>query len=585
VSLEQAQAYVRILTERVHESPRGGPFARQNGWSMNAIPYVDFALRDLKTPMFVLMGAVGFVLLIACSNVAGLMLARVSVQKREFAVQTALGATRRRLSQQTLTEAGLLVAGGSLLGIALAYGGIQALLLLAPAEITEGLSIPIDTTVLAFTTIIGTTSGLLFGLAPTLQVSRTNSDEALKEGARAATAGRIPVRLRSVLVLLEIALAFVLMVGASLFVRSFTRLMDVNIGFEPQGILTGIARLPETAYKEPEKQIAFYRAAVERLGNIPGVSSAAAVIPMPFNGEAGGAFEIEGVVRSPSEPIPQGSRLWVSPAFFSTLQIPIRSGRTFTDQDIAGSEPVVVIDEKVAQQYWPNQNPVGTRIRLTMANAPWARIVGIVGHIKKMDLATDSARGVYYIPMYQQPQPFPATGFVVKTPSDPALLSNAMREAVRFVDPAQPIGDVQTMEDLVMASLGSRRFAVILLSFFAGIALFMSALGLYGVVSYTASQRRHEMGIRMALGADRQQILALVLGHGMRLTCIGLFLGALGSLALARPISRQLFHTSTLDPLTFVLMTLMLLAVGLLATIIPARRITKMDALQACRHE
>jgi predicted permease len=482
VSFEQAQAFVGVLNERVYENPRAAAFAKQNGWSMRLIRYTDYIAGDLKAPMFVLMGAVGFVFLIACSNIAGLMLARMSLRRREVAVQIAFGASRWQLIQQTLSEALFIMAGGSILGVGLAYAGIQALLALAPAAVSEGLVVTLDATVIAFLLLVSLIAGVLFGIAPAWHVSRTGTYESLKDGARGGTAGRAQLRLRSGLVMLEVALALLLLIGAGLFARSFARLQQVDIGFESAGVMSGFATLPQGPYKAADKQIAFYRAAIERLANLPGVSSAAAAIPLPFGGQAGGAFNIEGVPPEPNAPVPQGSVRWISPAFFSTIQIPIKRGRTFTDQDVPGSLPVVVIDEKLARQYWPNEDPIGKRIRRTISNASWLTIVGIVGSIRQSDLAVESTRGAYYLPMYQQPQPFLTTAFLVKTDSDPLQLSNPIREAVRSIDPAQPVANLKPMDEVVMATLGPRRFAVVLLTSFAAIALFMAALGLYAVI-------------------------------------------------------------------------------------------------------
>jgi predicted permease len=589
ISFEQAQAFVRVLTERVlqDENQLGaanvGAYAKNNEWSMWALPYVESVAGDLKTPMFVLMGAVGFVLLIACSNIAGLKLARASSQARELAVRNALGASRWQLIRQTLTESIVLAVAGSVLGVAVAYGGIRGLMMLAPENLAGGLDIRLDPIVMAFTAVVTLAAGILFGLVPAVHLSRMEKRESLKEGGRSGTATRGQLRLRSLLVTMEIALALVLLVGAGLFLRSLKHLEEVDTGFEARGVMTGIVALPQAQYREPEKQIAFYRAAVERLANIPGVSRAAAGIPVPFLGDSGGAFNIEGVVLRPGDPVPHGSVRWVSPEYFSVLRIPLKRGRTFTDQDTVGGEPVVIIDENLAQTYWPNQDPIGKRLRQTIANAQWSTIVGVVGHVKHSELASDADKGAYYVPLYQRP--LPTSAVLVKTTLEPTELTRAIREAVRFVDPAQPVFEMRTMEERVLASLGSRRFAVSLMTIFSGIALFMAALGLYGVISYSVTQRTHEIGIRMALGAERTEILALVVRQGIRMALTGVALGVLFAFVLARMLSSQLFQVSAFDPVTFGLMAVMLVMVALLASFIPARRATRVNPLEACRYE
>jgi predicted permease len=585
VSVEQALAHVAVLTDRVHQSNEfPGQFSRDNGWSIWARPYPESLAGDLKSPMFVLMGAVAFVLLIACANVAGLMIARAAGQKRELAVRSALGAGRWLLIRQTLTESLLIAIGGLLAGVFMAYGGIRLLLALAPQNL-GGVSIELDATVMGFTALISIAAGIFFGLIPALQITGAHSLESLKEGGRFGTATRRQIHLRSVLVTLEIAMALVLLVGAGLFLRSLYNLQQVDTGFDARGVMTGIVALPPLIYRDaPDKQRTFHHAVLERLASMPGVSHAATGIPIPFSGDAGGAFAIEGAANQPGQPVPAGRLRVISPDYFATLQIPLLRGRTFTDQDTANSEPVVVIDENLARQYWPNEDPIGKRIRRTTSTAQWTTIVGIVRHIRHTELATDSGRGVHYYPVYQTPQ---ATTFAIlaRTTGEPTELSNAIREAVRAADPSQSVFELRTMEDRVLASLGSRRFAVQLMAVFAALGAFMAAIGLYGVISYIVAQQTHEIGIRMALGARGDQIVAFVIGHGMRLTLAGIVLGSFGAFVLARSLSSQLFEVSSFDPGTFALMAVMVSVVAFLACLIPARRATTVDPVDACRSE
>lgn len=408
--------------------------------------------------------------------------------------------------------------------------------------------------------------------------------ESLKEGGRFGTATRRQLHLRSMLVTFEIAIALILLVGAGLFLRSLSNLERVDTGFDSKGMMTGIVSLPPPVYREPERQHTFHRAVLDRLGSVPGVTHAATGMPIPFVGDAGGAFVSEGRAVQPGEPAAQGRVRMISPDYFATLGIPLLRGRTFTDQDTAKTEPVVIIDENLARQYWPNEDPIGKRIRRTMTNAPWTTIVGIARHVTQSDLAADSGKGVHYYPVYQNSQAW-TFAVLARTTLDPGQLSNAIRDAVRSADPAQSVYELRTMEDRVLGSLGSRRFAVQLLVVFAGVAIFMAGIGLYGVISYIVAQRTHEIGIRMALGAPVNRILALIIRDALRMTLIGIALGSVGALILARLVASQLFHVRTFDPATFGLMAVVVSIAALLACLIPARRATTVDPLEACRYE
>lgn len=581
VSFERAQAFMSVLTQHGFDDPASGGYAKDSRWGIFAVPFTDFVVGDLKTPMFILLGAVGFVLLIACSNIAGLLLTRASGRAREMALRAALGANGWHLIRQTLAESLVLALGGILLGLLVAHLGVRGLLLMTPENLVGGLKIEIDLYVLLFASAIGILSGLLFGVGPALHILRSDTHESLKEGGRSGTASRSRLHVRSVLVMAEVAIALLLLVGAGLFIRSLTRLQQVDTGFKPAGVMTGGVSLPPAQYAEPEKRSAFFRNVIERLQAIPGVTSVAAGVPFPFFGGSSASFNIEGREVGPGDPGPHGDVRWVSSGFFSTLGIPLKSGRVFSEQDGPQAEPVVVIDENLAKQYWPNQDPVGKRLR--RGRAPWSTIVGVVGHVKHSELAADSGKGVYYYPMLQQPRL--AAGLLVRTSGDPSRLSNAMRDAVRSINPAQPVSNLKTMDERVDATLGGRRFAVRLLGLFAVIALFMAALGLYGVISYGVTQRTHEIGIRMALGAQRSQVLGWVVAQGMRLTIVGIAVGLIAALALSRLLSTQLFEISVFDPATFGLMAVVLVSVSFVASYVPARRATRVDPLEACRYE
>ncbi len=581
IALERANAAARMLSDRVRNNgTRGGAYAKDSKWGIFCVPITDFVAGDSKTPMLILLGAVGMVLLIACANIAGLMLARASAQARDFAVRAALGAGRWALLRVSIAESAVLAAAGVAVGLALAFFGIRLLVLLAPERLAQSLAVRIDVNVLLFTAATGVLAAVLFGVAPAWRIWGLGRHELLKQGERAG-AGR--QRLRAALVAGEFAVALVLLVGAGLFLRTLANLQSVNPGFDPAGVMTGALSLPPARYAEPAQRIAFARALSERLAAIPGATSAALGIPFPFGGGAASAsFSIEGRTSGPGDPGPHGNVRYVSPQYFSTLRIPVLAGRLFTDQDRPDTEPIVVIDETLAKQYWPNQDPVGKHMRRG-SRAPWSRIAGVVGHVKHADLAGDTAKGTYYYSMYQHGVPF--AGVLVRTDRAPESLAHAIREAVRAVDPAQPVDRLKSMPDLVAASLAPRRFAVTLLGFFAAAALAMAALGLYGVISYSVAQRTREIGIRMALGARADTVLGLVVGQGLRLAALGTAAGLAGAFAAMRLLRAQLAGVGAFDLLTFGGMVLVLASTALLASYLPARRAARLDPMVALRYE
>ena len=582
VTREQAQAFVKVLSGQIIQRDPQGKFAVSSGWGMFAIPLTEFAFGDLKTPLFVMIGAVGFVLLIACSNIAGLLLARASGRSRELAVRAALGASRWRLIRQTLAESLVLAGAGTLVGMGVAQAGIRILLQLAPPAVATGLLIKTDTYVLLFTILVGALAGILSGVAPAWQVSGSQDYELLKEGGRSGTAGRGRRRVRSALVAGQVALALVLLAGTGLFLKSLAHMEKLSPGFDPAGVMTGAVSLPENQYPEP-KQVAFYREVTERLANLPGVSSAAAAIPLPFSGDNfSSSFNIEGRPQGPGDPGPHSDLRAVTPGYFSALKIPLVAGRVFTEQDREGTQPVVIIDENLARVYWPDQNPVGKRLRRG-SNAPWVEIVGVLKHVHQSSLAGDTGKGVCYYPLYQVP--ISRAFLVVRTATDPAALAGPMREAVRTSAPGQPIYDLAPMEERLAGSLGPQRFGVTVLGFFAGVALLMAALGLYGVISYSVTQRTQEIGIRIALGAQQNRVLGLVITQGMKLVGVGIFVGLIAAMILARWLSSELFQVSPFDPVTFSLTALVLAAVAFFASYVPARRAARIDPITALRYE
>ncbi|HEV2689645.1 MAG TPA: FtsX-like permease family protein, partial [Bryobacteraceae bacterium] len=445
------------------------------------------------------------------------------------------------------------------------------------------LDVRIDATVMLFTALAAIAAGILFGIAPAWQISRLDRFDALKEGGRSGTAGLSRQRVRAGLVIGEVALALVLLVGAGLFLRSLASLQEVNPGFQANGAISGFVALPQAQFGDPAKVITFYRAVLERLSSLPGVSAVAAGVPVPFSGQGGSAsFGIEGRPTAPGDPGPHGDIGYVSPSYFATLKIPIRSGRVFTDQDQQNTAPVVVIDETLAKEYWPNEDPIGQHMRQGR-RAAWSTIVGVVGHTKQSDLAGDVVKGKYYFSIYQRPVPFMT--FLARSEADPVRLAGAMKEAVRNVNPTLAVSQIKVLTDMVSASLAPRRFVVTLLGIFAGMALLMAVIGLYGVISYSVTQRTQELGIRMALGAQRSEVLALVIRQGMQLAGIGAVIGLAASVAFSRVLKNQLFRVSAFDPLTFAVTALVLLLAAFLACYIPARRATRVDPMDALRYE
>jgi putative ABC transport system permease protein len=464
-----------------------------------------------------------------------------------------------------------------------AFAGVRGLLAMAPEGLPVAVSVRMDAPVLAFAALAAVGAAVLFGIAPAWQISRLNRYELLKEGGRSNSAGRGRQRMRSSLVVAEVALALVLLVGAGLFLRSLAALEEVNPGFDAAGVITAGVSLPHARYDSDAKQIAFYQAVLDNLSATPGVTAVAAGVPVPFSGNAGSAsFQIEGLPVPPGDPGPHGDIGAVSADYFAALKIPVRQGRVFTALDRADTQPVALVDEILARQYWPGESPVGQHIRRG-SKAPWATVVGVVGHVKHSDLAGEDVKGKYYFPVPQMAAPFMT--FLMRTPSDPGRLSAALRDGVRAVDPTQPVSHIRLMTAMVNDSLAPRRFVVTVLGVFAGLALLMAVIGLYGVISYAVTQRTQELGVRMALGAQPAEILWLVVGQGMKLAGLGAAAGLVAAVAIARLLRNQLFHVSAFDPPTFVLMAAALIGAAMLASYIPARRATRVDPMVALRYE
>jgi predicted permease len=585
ISFAQADAWLRLNADHVAAAAAANvrSMILDARWGMGATAFTDSSAGKSKTPVLILLGAVGLVLLIACANIAGLMLARTSTRAQELAVRAALGAGRRRLLRQILAEGLLLAVAGSAAGMVLAQGSMNLLLRLAPESAVVGLQARLDLYVLLFAGSVTLAAGLLFGLAPAWQSSRIDPARTLK-GGRTVYGARQGSR--SALVVAEAALALVLLVMAGLLLRSFERLQTVNAGFEPRGVVTAAYSLA-SGYANPEKQLVFLQNVLNHLHGTKGVIAASIGIPIPFSNEnEGGAFRIEGRNLAGGEAIPQGDRRWVTPDYLRTLGIRLERGRFFGDLDRPGTAPVVVIDERLARQYWPNEDPLGKRIQPTSGEG-WHTIVGIIGHVVQSDLAHDTGRGAQYFSLYQHPAAMGSilvkTSLVKTSGGVPAAA--AIRDAVRAADPNLPLYDMKPMEALLANSLAPRRFAMRLLGLFAAAALLLAALGLYGVLSCTVTERTREIGIRIALGAERGAVMRLVVGQGLRLAGAGVAIGIAAAALFGRLIESQLFEVRPFDPLTIAAMAFALMAAALLASWLPARRAMRADPAVTLRYE
>ena len=592
VKPSSAAAFLKMTSQQISDDPRTQGYPKASGWSLFAIPFTEFVYGDVRTPLLILLGAVGLVLLIACSNVAGLLLARASARAREFAVRTALGASPWRLASQMLTESMALALVGMALGLVIAFQAVRALLWLAPGNLSTGLDIHLDWYVLLFTALLAGASAIIFGAAPAWQIAFLDPHQNLKQGRGTGEGSAGRHRFRSGLVVAELSLALVLLASAGVFLKSLQKLKDVDVGFRPRGLMTAALALPEHQYDTADKQIAFLNSTLERLSGAPGVIFAAAAVPLPFSGFGGSAsFNIEARVAPPGDPGPHGDVRGVSPRYFETMGIRLLRGRVFTDQDRRGGQPVAIIDENLAREYWPHQDALGQRIR-NGNNAPWKTIVGIVRPVRHSQVVGEEAsregvegsgKGVYYFPLYQENSA--ATFLIARTSGDAASLAAVIRAAVHDVDPSQPVSDLKTMDERIAMSMGPRRSAVTLLSVFAAMALTLAAVGLFGLIRYNVTQRTQEMGVRMALGASPSDVLRMVLGQSLRLALWGVAGGLVAAFALTRVLSSLLYGVSATDPITFAGMAVLLIGVALLSSWIPAHRATRVDPLVALRYE
>jgi putative ABC transport system permease protein len=542
---------------------------------------------DISRALLLLLGAVGFVLLIACANVANLSLARSAGRFREVAVRAALGASRARLVRQLLTESLLLSLVGGALGLLTSLWAVELAKTLIPARAIFISGIKVDGWVLSFTFGVAVLTGIISGLAPALQSSKLELTEALKESAAISHTGlslSSRHRLRGLLGVFETATALVLLIGAGLLIRSFGKLLEVNPGFRTQNLLAARVSLLEPRYNAPEGLTAFFQEVLARVKTLPGVRDAAFANVLPF-GLSGGitiGLEVEGGPKFQPETGVGAFYLAVSADYFHTMGIPLLRGRIFTEQDIKGSTPVAIISQSLARRGWPDQNPLGKRFSFVGMREQSFEVVGVVGDVLDWDLAEQPWPRMYF-PILQHPQG--AAFLVIHGTQNPTAITTALRGVIRSVDKNEPISSLSTMEQLISQSVTEPRFRTLLLGIFAGLAFLLAVVGIYGIVSYSVSQRTHEIGIRMALGAERDDVLGLVVGQGMALTLIGIAVGLLAAFGLTRLLSSFLYGVRPTDPVTFVVVSAVFIAVALIASYIPARRATKVDPIVALRYE
>ena len=587
-SLQQAQAEMNTITARLRRDfPANYP--PNGGLTFGIVPLSEQVVGDSRTALFVLLFAVAFVLLIACANVANLQLSRALGRQKEIALRMAIGASRTRIARQLITESLLLSLFGGALGILLAFASLKWVRILGPGSIPRLEYIAIDARVLLFTLLISLVSGTMFGLVPSFRISLIDIHSTLKEGGRAsADTGAMWGRGRSFrksLVVSELALSALLLIGAALLIRSFANLQSVSPGFNANNVLTMELAMSGDKYREPQFVLATYKRIGEQLESLPGVKYAGAITSLPLSQMfAWGPITVEGRVPPPGENFINADVRVVNGHYFETMQIPLREGRFFGESDTATSPPVGIVDEYMARELWPNQSALGKRVHNggITEKEPWITVVGVVGRIKQYTLDSDSRIAIYY----------PQTQFVthemnvvVRTSRDPAALYSAARKEIHQVDADLPIFHPVTMDQRVQESLARRRFSMLLLSVFAGLAVALAMIGIYGVVSYVVNQGTREIGIRLALGATPRAILHLVIGRGMALAIPGVIIGLLGSLAFTRMMRGLLFGVNPIDPLTFVAIPTALVLVALLASYIPAHRATRVDPTVSLRSE
>ena len=575
VTFDRAQAEIDTIARQLEEQYPD----TNTKWTMLLVPLQERIVGDIRPTLWIMLGAVASVLLIACSNVANLLLARSAARDREMAIRLALGASRWRVVRQMLTESMLLSLAGGGLGVLLALWGVDVLVSFSDASIPRAAEIGVNAPVLAFTLMVALITGTLFGLVPALSASRPDLHDALKEGGR--NVGGARNRLRSLLVIAESALAVVLLIGAGLLIKSFVRLQQVSPGFEPDRVLTMRIDLPPARYSKPQQVANFFQRLQQGVAALPGVETVGMVSELPLSGQPNdGPFAIEGRPPDAPDQRPLADFRRVNHDYFRALGIPLLRGRPFTEQEAQQSANVVIVSERLAEQYFPDEEALGKHLRLDYMSKEPYEIVGVVGDVRHRALAFDVFPAVY-LPTLGLPR----TNLVVRAAGEPTGLAAAVRKEVTAIDPQQPVAAVKTMGQWVSESVAQPRFRTLLLGLFAAVAVLLAVIGIYGVMSYVVAQRTREVGIRMALGARPRDVLRLMVGQGMRLALTGVAIGIGAAYALTRLLAALLYEVSATDLVTFAAIALLLSSVALLACYLPARRAAKVDPTVALRYE
>ncbi|MEK6321396.1 MAG: ABC transporter permease [Acidobacteriota bacterium] len=580
VTLSQARQDMGAIATHLVEQ-----FPDLAGYGVNLVPLHEQVVRRVRPALLALLATVAFVLLIACANVANLLLARAASREREIAIRTALGAGRLRLVRQLLTESLLIAVLGGVVGLLIANWGLRALVALSPEDIPRRGQIGIDLRVLGFTLLISLLTGLVFGLVPALRASRLDLNESLKEGGRGASGGVQSRHVRSTLVVFEVALSLVLLIGAGLMIRSFMQLQKVDLGFNPDHVLRMNIQLSRSKY-QGQQSAAFFRQLIERVEALPGVESAGAITAVFIEGlPDSGNFTIEGRAPVPTAEQIEAPIDFVTPRYFRTMGISLLRGRELTEQDGPDSPRVVVINDTFARRFWQGEDPIGKRFKFgdSNSNSPWLTIVGVVADMRRTGFDAD-VRCEAFLP-YTQRQFIGFLTLVVRTASDPQSMAATVRDVVWSMDRDQAVSHIGTIDQLLGGMIAQRRLNTVLFALFAGVALILAAVGIYGVISYSVTQRTHEIGIRMALGAGRGEVLKLIVRNGMTLVGIGIGIGLISAAALTRLIGTLLYGVSATDPVTFAVISAILAGVALAACLVPARRATKVDPMIALRYE
>jgi putative ABC transport system permease protein len=575
--MTQARAEVNVIARRLKQQYKSDEEAS----SASLVTLHDDLVGGTRPALMILLGAVALLLVIACANVANILLARGAARQKEIAVRAALGAGRARLVRQFLTESVLLAAAGGGLGIALAYAGMPALRALVPEDMLGNAALRLDPRVLVFTTLVSLASGILFGLFPALHLSGAALESMLKEGSRGSTSGVRGRRTRGILAASEVALAAVLLVGAGLLIRSFSRLLAVSEGFEAGHVLSLRLSLPDALYPAAGDRARFVSRALENIAALPGVDSAAAISRLPLNpGNSTRSVDIKGRTSTENDAAPD--YLVASPDYFRSMGIRLLSGRAFTERDDASAAPVVIVNESMARTFWPGRNPVGEFVTVGGCGKEneWCQVAGVVEDVRQHNLA-QKPRPAVYVPYARDPWPFMA--FVVRTRTDPSAAASAVQSAIHAVDRDEPLYGIRTMDEVVTASRSPRRLRTLLLSLFAGLALTLACVGIYGVMAYLVAERAHEIGIRMALGADKRDVLRLIVGQGLKLAIFGVAAGLVLAAGLARFMATVLYGVGTTDAPTFAGVSVLLVGLAVAASTLPAWRATRVDPVTSLR--